>query len=536
MTNVRQSLHVMAKDLRESRLPLGLFAAITTIATATAVKPGWVEHISDSSIIVLLLPLFGMIVVASFVQGDSPTRADAFWASRPLNPAAVLAAKVTLTLGVVFAIPLMGQLAALLAHHAEADVVRGAMAESAWEYAKWLLIALVVAAVTRDLKSFLVTIAVIPVAAIALILWTFTASQRVTPGSASSATGSAVRTAARHWGSWGLIALGVIGCAALLVYLYRTRDTRPRTWVAAFVVLFLIELTPGPALPRAGIPDSDATVQRTTFAVDMDHLNGYSSGNAAHYALQLTPDSLPPLQRLSILRGIAQFRGNNGNVVTQPLDQARVDMTHTVHALKGLKWLSDRQSNDRIIGTGVVETDSLRSVFDSGLAHLTVDGRVLVRVPGPADTVELRVGSTISRGGTTAVVSNWAFARGKAMLTFRISSLPAEFSGFQSSSTEEDVEFSLVNEARSEAVALSPRGGSSSGGWLVLPGVQISTGEQKFETVESYTRPGIADAPIPDAWFRGACLVISHWVPVGSYPIHVENANPSQPPRRSTSP
>jgi hypothetical protein len=186
------------------------------------------------------------------------------------------------------------------------------------------------------------------------------------------------------------------------------------------------------------------------------------------------------------------------------------------------------------MASGLVETDSLMKIIDGGIASLTIDGRVLVRVPGPADTLDLRVGSSVSRNGTKMVLSKLTVSRGQATLVFKTSSVPAQFDlGYPFSMNGEEVEFALLNASRHEAVALqSQGGGGASGGWLVLPGVQVSSGEHTLENQVLPRQPDFPDARIPDEWFNGARLVISHWVPVGSYPIHAENVHPTQPVRR----
>jgi hypothetical protein len=83
-----------------------------------------------------------------------------------------------------------------------------------------------------------------------------------------------------------------------------------------------------------------------------------------------------------------------------------------------------------------------------------------------------------------------------------------------------ELEYSLVNEVRHEAIALQYRGGSSQVGWLVLPGTQTLSTTVSLETPEQHS--GVRAAPIDDDWFRDARLVITHWGPKGSYPVHSE--------------
>ncbi len=521
MTNVGQALHVMAKDLRESRVVLGVYLAITGLVTLAAVKPGWMNAGTGSSAGVLLLPVFGMIVVASFVQGDSPIRPDAFWASRPLNPSAVLAAKVMLTIAIVLAIPVIGQLAALLVRRAGSGVLADAVATSAWTYTKWLAIAFVAAAMTKDLKSFLLTVGTIPLILLALIAWTITRSH-------GTAVGFLIGSRTDYYASWSLILAGAAACAALLLYLYRTHDARPRTWAAGLTAVFLLVQTPATRPPRAEVTAVEQNIVRTTFTVDMSPFTGRGQNGLADHSIQLTPDSLPRLQRLALVSGIAILRGRSGETTQQVLDRTRFATFFPEHALTDVTWLNERPSV-KSIGLALKETDSVRSMIgNGGIADVQVDGRMLVRVPGPSDTLELREGSSIARNGSIVSISRWHFLNGEAELVLTQSSVPANYDPFESNGGQ--AEFALVNDRRHEAVVLNHRSGGNAGGWLVLPGVQTSSGEQTYQNDTPFSRTGIQGESISDDWFREAHLVISHWVSVGSYPIHAENANPRRPP------
>ncbi len=523
MTSFRQALHVMGKDLRESRYVLGAYLAITALATLAAVKPDWLNAGTGTSAGVLLLPVVGMIVVASLVQGDSPTRADAFWASRPLNPSAVLAAKIMLTIAIVVAIPLLGQIAALVARQTDSGILTETVAVSAWTYTKWLTVAFLAAAMTRDLKTFVLTIAAVPLIILALIAWTITRSR-------GTAVGFLIGSRTDYYASWSVIAAGAAGCAALLLYLYRTRDARPRTWVAGLACVFLIMQTPGERPPRAEVTDTQAPVARTTFTIATARFIGRSQSGKPVYPLELTADSVPQLQRLTLVSGSAIVRGRSGSTAHQILDRSRFGLSlwSTAHALTDVTWLRERAIRVGSIAFGLDETDSLRSIVNDGVADVQIDGRILVRIPGPADTLELRPGSSVARNGSTVTISKWSFADGGATLLLAESSLPANFDPFWSRGDQ--TEFALVNERRHEAVVLNNQGGGSTGGWLVLPGVQVSTGELTYKTPLS--RPEEDSTMITDDWFRDAHLVISHWVSLGSYPIHAENSNPTQPPPR----
>ncbi len=277
MKRSEQVAHVMNKDLRENRWSFGVYIALSVIATGSAVRFG--QNGPAIGIAMPLLVLFGMIVVASLVQCDSPIRADAFWASRPLDPAAVLSAKFTLTVIAVIGIPLLGELIALITNATPRSELPAAIVASAWAYWKWLLLALVIGAVTTDLKSFLVALISIPTV---VFLWAW-----IRAGETARVLLTSVNGAHYPLRDWALVVAGMLGCIALLAQLYRTRAVRPATWVAAFVLLLCAETTPAPFPERAPAAQvsEDLTLSRTTFRVGQNEVGmnrtGFSGGSVS---------------------------------------------------------------------------------------------------------------------------------------------------------------------------------------------------------------------------------------------------------------
>src|SRR5262249_21976741 len=153
----------------------------------------------------------GMVVVAMLVQADSPVRPDAFWATRPLSPLAVLSAKVMLTFAFIVGIPLVGQAIALRMNGANASDLANYLPGGVLTYGLWLFAAFVVASYTRDLKTVVVVMLCISGA---LIIGT---------GMLLSALNdrNAPEPSARFILSSAILAwLGILGSAALVLTLY----------------------------------------------------------------------------------------------------------------------------------------------------------------------------------------------------------------------------------------------------------------------------------------------------------------------------
>src|SRR5262249_39075988 len=111
MTAIAQVLHVARKDLRESRWPVVVFVAV--VAGAVVRVMGRMASSGIFEMSVVLVVITGLLLSAILVQNDSPIRADAFWTTRPLAPAAVLCAKILVVAVIVAAIPLAAQALAI---------------------------------------------------------------------------------------------------------------------------------------------------------------------------------------------------------------------------------------------------------------------------------------------------------------------------------------------------------------------------------------------------------------------------------------
>src|ERR1039457_6392954 len=157
--------------------------------------------------------------------------------------------------------------------------------------------------------------------------------------------------------------------------------------------------------------------------------------------------------------------------------------------------------------------------MDSGIASVGLDGRLLASTPDYADTVPLTVGFTLEHSGERTRLTQWTYGLGRASVS--LSTLAVVLHAEASASLAvgqvvggNEIEYSLVNETRHEAVTLENRGGASQYGWLVLPANQTLSASVQLETPMLHA--GVRATPIDDDWFRDARLVITHWKPEGS--------------------
>ena len=511
MTKLAQVRHVMMKDLREFRWLLAVYLGLVALATAYSVE---LKGFGDSAFgfQMFLVVLVGMIVAASLVQGDSPVRVDAHWATQPLYPSAVLGAKFAVAAIVLIGVPAIGQFAGLLARHVAIRDVPGALGTEALAYGRWILTAMVIGAVTRDLRAVIIVLVGVPVLLVVISLW---------------GTGTQPQPArAIHYAGYVTAIIELVfvaACVALLAYLYRSRDVRPLTWVAGFVAVMIgfVSVTPEPTGADVDLP---AGVSRTAVRLDLEP-GGSTANGVPQLSFRLWIDSLPAAQRLQLLDGVTTLRARDGAVLRVPLGRASSVLRFQAHATTRVAWLGEKQETRRSIGSSVPVTDSVRREMDSGIASAGLDGRLLVSTPDFADTVPLAVGSIIEHSGERTRLTRWTYGLGRASVS--LSSLAVVLHPQPSAPFEVgqwvggiELEYSLVNEVRHEAVALQYRGGSSQMGWLVLPGTQTLSATVALETPREHA--GVGAAPIDDDWFRDARLVITHWVPRGSYPVHSE--------------
>ena len=522
MRRSAQVVHVIKKDLREHWLALAVYVALIAVVAVNATRAdgGSAANVVPD-ITAALLVLFGMVLVASLVQGDAPARANAFWATKPLDPFAVLAAKLALTVVVVIGIPLIAQFVGLRAHDVRSHELLRDVVASAWAYWKWLLIALLLSALTKDIKTFVLSLFTIPVFFTVAVIGVSRMPVRIAADPTLLGPMNPIR-------EWAEMALGVIGCLALLLHMYRARDARPLMWPVAFMLLLACQAATGP-LP-AHQPSSrtlaDGAFAHATFRLGKSE---FVANGVSQFGVSLTPDSVPPIERLTLVNAVVTVTDKTGSVVRAPLSGPRTDMRLFNHALANVRWLGDPAIAASGNGGAIVYTDRLRQMVARGIASLAIEGRMIVRLPETSDTLELLNGYSAAQNGRKITISKIESTDRTA--SFTVSTESVQAIGAENAQTfsptflpDDDVEYALLNASRREAVALDSQGSSSSTGNLVLPGVLTVRSTALLSTVAR--RMGRVTPDIDADWLRGARLVVTHWAPKGSYPVHIETLTP----------
>lgn len=162
MSMWKQVWHVMKKDVRQFRWLIAAQVLATGAATYSAMSPAvhqgqvpWMtrEFAIQGAWSALMMFLAVMLTVF-VVQADSPSRSDAFWASRPLRPLAVLLAKAATVIAFAVAVPAVGEVIVLASHDVTGADMVPLIGDGALLLLGMLVGAAVLAALTTDTAAF----------------------------------------------------------------------------------------------------------------------------------------------------------------------------------------------------------------------------------------------------------------------------------------------------------------------------------------------------------------------------------------------
>lgn len=532
MNWIEQVGHVFVKDVRESWRAFALYAVVVLIATLQGL--GW--RLLDAAVVqgmMILVVAVGLFIAATVVQGDSPTRSDAFWASHPFHPSAVLGAKLAVALLLVL-IALLGQLIAVASYDLHGGELLQSLIRPAAIYCVWLIAAMTIAALLRDLRSFALAMIGIPIAAFLaflLVISRLTGTHELSP---LLATVGAV--------------FGAVLGLFMLTWLYRMRDGRRGTRVMGFIVAStaLLAIFSGPldayspdvpsgaapvALELERVPVGPDTLGLSTSArVALENVNR-DGGDAAPVAIAVlrVPRYADDLEvALVEARMVVHLR--DGSRFTRPLVETLLNLrsggSEATSPMPGVRWLrgtpgtrlftaSERETQFVL---GVALTHEERSRIDANAIGMALEGRMVVRRSSHLATLPLATGSEVTEAGRRFGVERWERARPSLLVWMRSLRRPIATSNDRMWNWGNDITYALVNPVAHEAIALHRYSSNSGLSGLVLPGAWF-----RAETVRLEPVRGVA---VGDAWYQDARLAISTQVPLGSYPVHVEVATP----------
>ena len=522
MTWLAQVVHVMAKDAREARWPLVAYLATLSIATAHALR--WLEspkNILDASMIGVVG--VAMFVVASLVQADSPTRADAYWATKPFHASAVFAAKVLQPL-LVIAIPaLFAQAIALYSLGIDpADVTRQ-VSLSAYAFGLWLLVSLVLGAMTRDIRSFIVAIVAVPT-----LLALGVALLPEFPSFTS--------------GTRGLVGVATTVISLTLVAaLYAYRDNRRHTWIVA------IGAVAGAGLAMFGgssWPDADreasasAAPRHSTLRVEVADLQ--LRANPSVVTLTVRIEDAARDERITFVPTSVSFRTRSGQTVQLEVrNVSAVLAAPELPGARGITWPSrtNAAANGFSFAVTLSPSDVVRMA--GGVDRVNVEGFVTVALPRLVGTLPITSGASVKADGIRIEVERtFGGEPTPTAVNVRETAVPRDGQAAPSTVYRGDgaLELVLVNAARGQARTMFKQAGVSNGGSLVLPGTDVHdesslfTLERSRESITELRTDGImferdltpdaANTPVDSIWSQHPRIVAIRWIPRRGYRIH----------------
>lgn len=498
MRLLAQVRHVMGKDLREARWALGAYVAFVLAVTARVA--GWLSEtgLSGALWMLLVVPL-GLFAAAIVLQTDPPLRSDAFWASRPLSPGAVLVAKLLMAVAIVV-VGAAGQFAALMAYDLPAGDAIAKAGQSGMVFGVLVLAALVLAAVTGELRTFALALLAIPVLGVLASSLAF----ELPPAPAG------VVNVARTVG-------GVAAGLLLLAWVYRARDVRMILRIAAsatvLAMLFGPPARPSGAPPSASVTPAGALPYGSVALLSLDpveigrqgvHLRAIANLRSEAYELQLMD------RRVT-------FYLRDTSFVAPPSQEASTRLVwSSLPIMPDVHWLQSRGARRGPAGITVELPASQRMLLARGVDSVTIEGDLVASEATVAAAIPLVKHAPITRRGRRFYIEDLAHDGRHAALDLRTTSV-------LDPDSDEDVPFAanfgLVNRTRGEAIVLNRGNSQGSSGGLVLPGAGLRVNRMALSTEDNFNRP---DPPSVDSgWMAEAELIAIERVTRGRHRVRL---------------
>jgi hypothetical protein len=233
--------HIVAKDVRRLRWLLIGWSFIIAGSAALAIVQGRLEFTStkfarivdETSFLLVIVEVLAFVaIVSSLVHDDSLVGLDAFWVTRPIAPAALLAAKLAVAAVVLVALPLAGEVAILaILGPGWGDALRVPAAFAILQ-SVWVLGLIALAVMTPSLTRLIVAIVLGAVAVIVLLVATGIVTTLAQPASPD--------TPAREFSMLSdrtspIVALAILACGSAAVIVYQFLHRRARIAIAIAV-------------------------------------------------------------------------------------------------------------------------------------------------------------------------------------------------------------------------------------------------------------------------------------------------------------
>lgn len=494
MNAFAQVRHLLFNDVRRLRWVIVAYVAYVLLATVAALlfalrSTGWFDGMP------VTVFLGGFFLMASAVQADSPYRPDAFWVSRPIQPAAVLGAKLVLA-ALVVALPVAGLAWALVHIGFPSSEYGSALGPASLGFAAWLVAGMALAAVTHDLRS----VANVFVGLVTLFMVSsFLKRSGSNVGSNETATLAAA-------------VLLHVGPLAVLAYVYLKRDAvrRARAFGGALLAVYLV-VTPF-SIPRGypvetvvkTLPPTEAPQISLVFDRPLPNdgpemLRFHVSGKPWRDAARLVVSVKSLLVRA---RDGTTFAAMRVGALAVPLHDPMPDGASLIDIYPGsssalyltpgeLKRLTSGIESIELVGT--VEPFAVRIAailpFTSG-AQVQAEGTMYQVDSVQRDPV---VSSAVATTVSVRTVQQKMSAKNPALYV-----LPR---------------LVLVDDKARRGVPTFGQGGGASSKWMILPGMSVVRSWIKMEARWPVAHAGSAMAPARLMWLD--------WKSLGQAPVRL---------------
>jgi hypothetical protein len=306
---------------------------------------------------------------------------------------------------------------------------------------------------------------------------------------------------------------------SVVMYLYRTRDRRLRTWIVGIVaaagLIVASFMNRGPTV--AAVP---SVANGPAIEIEpQPHVGGWGQGRQLPMQVRAAPHAVAGFERLDFQIDSATITLLEGKTVRASV----TPMPLAVHASppavgRPVRWILDG-GTIQWSGFNVEPGDLDRPAVSAGVRSLAVDGTVTVSRSHVVGTLPLTRGESLTRDGRRLAIYGFSHDNTGADVWVQMSAVPrpnAEEAPDLQFRQNDGLQFALVNEARGEALLLYTQHGSGGSGSVVLPWISITTMFNRFTTAGMGGSPPPA-LPRDDAWYAGAQVVVVEWNVVGRY-------------------
>ncbi len=489
MNAFAQVLHLLVNDVRRLRWLLLAYAACVVLAMVGALSfptraSDWIEMTP------VLVFVTGLFLLASAVQADSPYRPDAFWVSKPIQPAAVLGAKLALA-ALVVALPVAALMWTLIQIGFPSREYGSALGWASLSFASWLLLGMAIAALTHDLRSFanvLVGLAVLSLVGLLALL------RRSFSNFGTSEMATSLATALFH-----------AGPLAVLVFVYLKRDAVMRAralggaLLAASLLLLPFSIPRGyPAAPKVMTLRPDEAPQ-VTLVLDRALPGDAPETVRFHVSGRPWRDAA----RLVVIVDRMLVHARDGATVqVQRVPALVVRLRNPVPDSVEFRDFAVDSSHALRLGEG----ELLR--LASGIESIEVEGSVEAHAVQVAAVLPFTSGTRVRQGGTIFQLDS---VQRDPVASSAVATTVTVHTERQGIITEAQLSrvlprLVLLDDRAHRAIRLFSQSSGVSSGWMILPGTSIVRRWTKVEARWPLAAGGSALAPARLMWLEWKSL------------------------------